>query len=392
MEKDRISQTQLCALLWAGLMAPAAELLPAVTLPIAGRGAWLSALAALPVLLLLGWGLARLGMHSGGLAGAIRQGLGPVFGRVVLALYLTWGELLLALRLRLCAQRLIASGERDGSLWFFLPAAALLVLWMARGKLSAFARAGQVFLAVLLTAAGVVLVLSLFQIKGEHLLPLWWGDALPVLRAAVPLLGVLGYGVYAAFLLGETEPSPRRGRDWALWAGTGCLLLGAEQAVVTGNLGPELAQRLDSPFFALAKSVGVEGAFQRVESIIAALWTFADLALLGVLAFALWKIAEQLVPKARQKPAVTAAVIPGGVLGSAAFPEGVLADTFGRESALLGNLIMGVALPLVVVGVVWIRGIFRQSPYFVYKRSKKTEDMVAREAKEKKKEKTEKND
>ena len=141
MEEKQISQTQLCALLWAGLMAPAAELLPAVTLPIAGRGAWLSALAALPVLLLLGWGLGRLGLRHGGLAGAIRWGLGPVVGRLVLLLYFIWGELLLALRLRLCAQRLIASGERDGSLWFFLPAAALLVLWMARGKLPAFARA-----------------------------------------------------------------------------------------------------------------------------------------------------------------------------------------------------------------------------------------------------------
>ena len=44
VEEKQISQTQLCALLWAGLMAPAAELLPAATLPIAGRGAWLSAL------------------------------------------------------------------------------------------------------------------------------------------------------------------------------------------------------------------------------------------------------------------------------------------------------------------------------------------------------------
>ena len=392
VEEKQISQTQLCALLWAGLMAPAAELLPAVTLPIAGRGAWLSALAALPVLLLLGWGLGRLGLRHGGLAGAIRWGLGPVLGRLALLLYFIWGELLLALRLRLCAQRLIASGERDGSLWFFLPAAALLVLWMARGKLSAFARAGQVFLAVLLTAAGAVLLLSLPQVRGEHLLPLWWGDALPVLRSTVPLLGVLGYGVFAAFLLGDTEPSPRRGRDWVLWAGGGCLLLGAEQAVVIGNLGPELARRLNSPFFALAKSVGVEGAFQRVESIIAALWTFADLSLLGVLAFALWKAAKQIFPRAKQKPTVTAILIPGAVLGIAAFPEGVLADAFGRETALLGNLMMGLALPLLVLAVCWGREMFRHSPHFVYKSVRKTEDMVAEEQSEKKTEKTEKND
>ena len=110
LEEKQISQTQLCALLWAGLMAPAAELLPAVTLPIAGRGTWLSALAALPALLLLGWGLGRLGLRHGGLAGAIRWGLGPVLGRLVLLLYFICGELLLALLMRLCAQRHIASG------------------------------------------------------------------------------------------------------------------------------------------------------------------------------------------------------------------------------------------------------------------------------------------
>ncbi len=392
MEKDRISQTQLCALLWAGLMAPAAELLPAVTLPLAGRGAWLSAVIALPVLLALGGLLARLGQRPGGLAGSIRRGLGPVLGRVVLAAYLVWGELLLALRLRLCAQRLIASGERDGSMWFFLPVIALLVLWMARGKLSAFARAGQVFLAVLLMAAGAVLLLSLFQIKPEHLLPLWLGDAVPALRAAVPLLGVLGYGVFAAFLLEETEPARRRGRDWLLWGGGGCLLLGVEQAVVTGNLGPQLAQRLNSPFFALAKSVGVEGAFQRVESIIAALWTFADVALLGTLAFALWKLARALFPKVRQKPAVTGALLPGAVLGIAAFPEGMLADAFGRESALLGNLILGVLAPVLVFLVCWGRGMFRQDPYLVDKPVDKVEDIVVPGKVEKKREKTEKSD
>ena len=145
MKQDRISTRQLGALLWAGLMAPAAELLPAVTLPLAGRAAWLSALAALPVVLLIGWTLTKLDLSRDGLAGAVCRGMGPWAGKGVLLLYMIWGELLLAQRLRLCAQRLLTAGERDGSLWFFLPAAAALVLWMARGKLSAFARAGQFF-------------------------------------------------------------------------------------------------------------------------------------------------------------------------------------------------------------------------------------------------------
>ena len=46
MRDNKISRTQLMALLWAGVMAPAAELLPALLLPGAGRGAWLAVLLA----------------------------------------------------------------------------------------------------------------------------------------------------------------------------------------------------------------------------------------------------------------------------------------------------------------------------------------------------------
>lgn len=349
MKQDHISTRQLGALLWAGLMAPAAELLPAVTLPLAGRAAWLSALAALPAVLLIGWALAQLGLSRDGLAGAVCRGMGPWAGKVVLLLYVIWGELLLALRLRLCAQRLLTAGERDGSLWFFLPAAAALVLWMARGKLSAFARAGEVFLAVLLTAAGAVLLLSLPQTEGEHLLPLWWGDLTNAGRAALPVLGVLGYGVFAGFLVGDLEEVRPGWKGWMLWSAGGCCLLALSQAVVIGNLGAALAGQLDSPFFALAKSVGVEGAFQRVESMVAAVWTFADLTLMGLLAFAVWRAAAGVFPNVRQKPAVTAAVLIAAVLGVAAFPDGISAEAAGRGLALWGNLIAGAGIPVLVL-------------------------------------------
>ena len=54
MEEDKISRTQLTALVWAGTLAPAAELLPAVTLPQGGKGAWLAPVAAIPLVLAAG--------------------------------------------------------------------------------------------------------------------------------------------------------------------------------------------------------------------------------------------------------------------------------------------------------------------------------------------------
>ena len=337
MKQDRISTRQLGALLWAGLMAPAAELLPAVTLPLAGRAAWLSALAALPVVLLIGWTLTKLDLSRDGLAGAVCRGMGPWAGKGVLLLYMIWGELLLALRLRLCAQRLLTAGERDGSLWFFSACGGGAGFVDGPGKLSAFARAGQFFLAVLLIVAAAVLLLSLPQTEGEHLLPIWWGDLPNAARSALPVLGVLGYGGVRCVPDGRSGDGAPRTELVGPVEHRGCALLALSQAVVIGNLGPALAGQLDSPFFALAKSVGVEGAFQRVESIVAAVWTFADLTLMGLLTFAIWRAAAGVNPRLRQKPAVTAVVLIAAVLGIAAFPDGISAEEAGRGIALWGQ-------------------------------------------------------
>ena len=75
MKQDTISHTQLTALVWAGALAPTAELLPALTLPVAGKGAWLAPAAAIPLVLLAGWLLGALAGQRG-LAEAIRAVLG----------------------------------------------------------------------------------------------------------------------------------------------------------------------------------------------------------------------------------------------------------------------------------------------------------------------------
>ena len=344
MEQDKISRTQLMALLWAGVMAPAAELLPALLLPGAGRGAWLAVLLAAPLVLAGGWlmgGLAGREGLSRGVAGL----LGRRLGGAVLLLYMVWGELLLTLRLRLCAQRLFSSGERDGALWFFLLAVAAVLLWMGRGKLAAFARAGQLFLTALLAAAAVVLGLSLLQGKPERLFPLWWSQLRPAAQAVLSAAGVMGWGLFLPFLMGAVrDQGERKHWHWLFWGLGGAVLLSAAQAVILANLGTGLAARLENPFFALAKSVGVEGAFQRVESVVTALWTFADLTMGGVLVFAIRAMAAQLLKKeAGWVP--WSAVLLGAAGALTLFPALGTAEAWNRRLVPVGNLALGLLLP-----------------------------------------------
>ena len=342
MEKERISRTQLTSLLWAGMLAPAAELLPGITLPVAGKGAWLAPLVALPLVLAGGWLLGKLG-EGRGLAAELA---GSIPGKAVLILYMVWGELLLALRLRLCARRLLDAGRRDGALWFFLLAVAAVVLWMGLGRLSALARAGQFYLAILLAAGAAVLLLSLTHTRAERVLPLWPEDIPCILSSALPAAGALGWGLFGAFLLGNAELDGRTGRwHWPIWGVVGCLLLALSQYVILGNLGPELAGRLDSLFFTLAQSVGVEGAFQRVESVVTALWTLADLTMAALLLFGLRAMAAALGWKEKRTAVL-------GLTLAAAVALALFSDrqalVWNRTVVPPGNLILGLGLPILL--------------------------------------------
>lgn len=355
MKEDRISSRQLMVLLWGALLAPAAELLPAVTVGPGGRGAWLGALWAAPLLAGLGLALWRLCRAGGGMAGGLQRAFGPLVGKGVLLLYMVWGLGLLCLRLRLSAQRLMSAGYRDGALWALLPVVAGLALWMAWGKLSAFARTGEIFFGALSVTLVLVVGLSLTRVRPALLLPLWTQEVVGGVRALPATAGVLGYGIYACLLLPQVEwGKGERGR-WLWWSVLGCMVLALMQVAVIGSFGTQLTARLTSPFFDLSKSVGIPGAFQRVESVVAAIWTFSDLIVLGLLLRGLCLGTRALAPRVKEGRAALAFLLVAAVGAFLAFPDGYLAQTISRSWALWGNLVLGWAVPLVALAVLLLR-------------------------------------
>ena len=341
MKPDTITRRQLYKLLWCALLSPGAELLPAATLG-AGRGAWLSTLWALPVFVGAGWLLWTLS-RGAGLAGRLAAlGWG---GKGLLVVCMLWGEVLLALRLRLWSGRMVAAGTQEGPLWLVLAVAAGLTLWLGSKKRAAAARAAELFLLTVGLGGAAVLALSAGQCQAVRLLPLTGDELVGSLGAALPACGVLGYGTFAAFLLHHVEQGGS-GRTWPVWAAGICGGLTVLQLVTIGVFGPILAGRLTSPFFALAKSVGVEGAFQRVESLVSALWLFADLALSVLLVLALEEMAAALLPERRRGAVAAAVVLPAAAAALAAFPDAAAVEIFSRGAALWGNLILGGVLPL----------------------------------------------
>ena len=359
MADDRISLRQLLSLLFAALLAPAIGVLPAQTAALAGEAGWLAALAALPVLLSALWALWALLRPAGegaGLAQVTQRVLGRPLGRLVLLLCLGWGLLLLAANARLFSLRFLSTSYSNSPAGLFLAVLLALALWLAWKPVRVLARAGEIFRLALAVGLVFSLALGAFQIEPRHVLPIWAEDVPGLLSAAMPVLGLLGYGLFAAFLGGNVTRTGNDRRRLLVWGMVFCLVLTALQLVCQGNFGPTLTAQADTPFFLMVKGIGIEGTFQRVESLIIALWVFSDLALLALLASSCAALAQAVFSlKERRHAAVPVA---GLALAGAwlLFPDAFSLDRWMENVVWPGNLLLGFGLPLLLLLVKKLRG------------------------------------
>lgn len=298
--------------------------------------------------------LCALLREGGGLAEALERGFGPRLGKGVTFLYLLWALFLLALEGRLFAGRMLSTGYESTSPLLFLLVILALVLWMGRRKLSAFVRAVEICYLALALVLALVLLFSILDMEAGHVLPLWISDLPGAAAATLVPVGALGCGVYAAFLGGEVTPREDDRRRGLRWLAAWCVLLTLLQFAVIAQLGAPLAAQLEAPLFEVARGIAVEGAFQRVEATVVALWVFSDFALLGLLLFALKKMARTLWG-ARGEGAAPAAAVGLALLGSLfLFPDDFAAKNLSETLVPAVNLVLAFPVPaLALLGRGW---------------------------------------
>ena len=114
---------------------------------------------------------------------------------------------------------------------------------------------------------------------------------------ALSTAGTMAVGGYALFLLGDVRPEAG-GADGMLrrLALLFALLAGAV-LLVLGQLGSALAAQVDRPFLQMVSGLGFEGAFQRLEELVSALWVLGDVALLGLLLLCLGRLLAWLLDR-----------------------------------------------------------------------------------------------
>ena len=192
-----------------------------------------------------------------------------------------------------------------------------LTLWLVRKPVRVLARTGEVFYLALAIGLGFSLILGVLQVEPRHILPLWTEDLPGVLSAAVPVLGLFGYVVFAAFLGGNVtggEGDRRRALWWA------------------------------------AVSLS-----QRVESVIIALWVFSDLALLNLLAGSCSVLAQSVFSLKERKHAVLPLLLLALAGAWFLFPDAFSLERWMEGPARIGSLLFGFVIPVLLLLVKKLR-------------------------------------
>ena len=337
VKNRRVSLSQLLKALTLALFTLGTQRLFHWLAP-AGSAAWLCPLAAGGVVVLLG---ALVGRRTG-----LGDPLGPWskrMGQTLALLLLLWGIFLTAAHAARVGSRLSDSLRASPALVTVLVLA--LAGWMAAGGLPAFLRACEIF--SLAVGAGFVLILlsGVFRLRWDYVL-LWQGQELAqVPLGALSTAGTLAAGCYILLLLPAVTPE-EKGRQRVLKRLGGLFAaLAAAMILVLGRFGPVLTSQINRPFFQMVSGLGFEGAFQRLEELVSALWVLGDAALLGLLLLSLQPLLTQLAgprPSRGRVWKVTGAVLLASL--PASFWKGVLAGpVLPAGNLLAGGLIVALS-------------------------------------------------
>lgn len=341
ISKDNISLTQFMILFWGGLLSPLVESLLQIAPLYGGKGAWLTPWLILPLLLLWGYMISSFCGNTKGFAHSLGEHFGKTGGKLLLWGYFLWGVFLFAVQLRLCAMGFLAVGYQEGSMLFILPALALFVWWMSGSSLGGFARSATIYFGILLVVFFAVLSLSVKEVALTRVLPLWTEDIPTIALGSVPVMGLFGYGIFSSFFLGEVNSPEKMWRPWVGWSIFGCFFTSVFLFIAIGTFGRELLVTMEEGFFQLSKGVAVEGGFQRMESVVLALWTLADLILLGVLLRGTAQCGKKIV-NWQQSPLIMSVIILSATVLSLVFP---FLHGYAHDVVLWGNLFFGWLLP-----------------------------------------------
>ncbi len=292
VKQDRISSKQLAMLGLLSIISMTYHFFPPSSLRRDGRAEWLAMLPVIPVIC----GLLYMLQHvykkqpDKPLDVLVTDIFGPFFGRVALTLYLLWSVMFMALTIRFFSERIVSSIFVFSNPVIFIFLGLIPVAVALRGRLTALSRVNVVFVGLYLTMLIALIVFSLNQIDLTKLLPVGTKDIVPVFEGATRQIGLYSSLLLFNFLSGRVGNRQDMGKSGSRQAIMFMLIMMAGSIYVRSVFEWKLLTRTQNPIYSAIKNILLLGSFERLESLVMAVWvmsSFVAITLLGMVSITL---------------------------------------------------------------------------------------------------------
>lgn len=287
---NRFNRRQQLSLGTVIMLSPALRLFPSQSVIMAGRASWLCAAAAVPLLLAWLYFMSSFMSHrqSGeGLPEFILRTLGPIAGKITLAVLSLWFLIYGGFVLRSGADRFIVTIYPSSGPAAFSVTMGLIALAAVLKKPRTMVRFARMVKPVLMGVLFLVAFFSLFSLDFSNLLPVTVHDVMPVMRGSVMAVDIVASAVFYICMLegGCTDGSAGHFGAFSRWLTGSCLLLTMLSVIIVGSFGADLCVRLTKPFFALVRNLVFFKTVERVEALVVMLWIFPDFLLVSAVLY-----------------------------------------------------------------------------------------------------------
>jgi len=341
---NKITTKQAYTLFMLAAFSPLIRLTPFMGARLGGRTGWASlfiSCAAFYGLIALFCIYFRREKNTS-LYSLFQSAFGKIIAKILVLIYAVWIFMLAGFYLQAFAEKftgLIMPGVPAG---FFTVTLLALVYIILSGRFQSFAILSNICFYVALLAIAVIFLLQVPQIKPENLFPVTQYDIPNIMQGILPALGIFAYITPLLFLGGEIE-NKNNFRRFGLYSAGTLLAVNLVFFVTTvGVFGKDLTATMEQPFLMSVKTVGAQGALERLESVFLLLWVVTDLAIIVMLMHILLKLLGFMAGRGAGFAPVKALLIVGVYALAQVL---TVSETLGLKV----NLIMGFGVPVTAV-------------------------------------------
>ncbi|KUO77688.1 MAG: hypothetical protein APF77_13175 [Clostridia bacterium BRH_c25] len=281
--KDKISVKQLLFVFTIIVSSPATRFLPKYAAAKAAQAGWVSPVVCIVPFIALIFVIDSIlkKYKDQSMAEIITTIMGRYLGKLVLVLYLLWVVLLLTLYTRYYAERLTSSIYPNINNNVLIILTLIPIAYMLRSGFTVIARMSE----ILLPFVGAMLVmLSIFllpKIRTDNILPVYFNDIVPIVKASFASTGILSY-LFLLFFLSDKIVNMKSFKAFgyiATYINISSLIL--VMFITIGVLGVSVARRAPLPVLITVKQASLMDTIENIEAIIIAIWIFTDFTLIS---------------------------------------------------------------------------------------------------------------